>query len=181
MARSTSHIDLSSLENRSILVVDDNHSIHRDYQSVLCPNPHDGEQSELEKLEALLLGDEAESSNESRHRNFTLQSAFQGEEAVELVEKHLAKGIRYPMAFVDMRMPPGWDGLETIRELRRLDPEMRFVIVSAYSDHTHETLKSELGENCLVQIVYKPFDPREIYQLAYRIVSKWNELQASPA
>lgn len=181
MPSKAADIDLSELENRSILIVDDNNSVQRDYHAVLCPNPREGEDNELDQLEAFLLGDDALDSNTTRCRNFDLQCVLQGEEAYELVKKHLSKGIRYPLAFVDMRMPPGWDGLETIEALQVLDPEMRFVIATAYSDHSDQTLREQIGDQSLIRIVRKPFEPSEIYQLAYEIVSQWNALKPDPA
>lgn len=177
MPRKFADIDLSGLKNRSILIVDDTHSVHRDYRAVLRPNPNEGEENELDRLESLLLGADSPAPTISRCRNFTLQSTHQGEEAYELVKKHLRKGIRYPLAFVDMRMPPGWDGLETIQNLRALDPEMRFVIVTAYSDYSDDELDEQIGDELPVKIVRKPFNPREIYQLAYDILADWNAAQ----
>lgn len=168
-------IDLAPLKNRSLLIIDDNHSLHRDYHAVLCPDQRDEGEKKLDELENLLLGGPNTSQTERRQRNFEIQSTYQGEEAYELVKRHLAKGFRYPLAFVDMRMPPGWDGLETITKLRELDPEMRFVIVTAYSDHSEEEIKETLGPNPPVKIVYKPFEPTELYELTYQTVVDWHK------
>lgn len=172
-------IDLSCLENRSILVVDDNHSIHRDYRAVLCPHDEDAEGSKLDEMEDLLFGAEARPSpapNGKRPiRNFHLEPAYQGEEAYEMVKERHAAGLRFPLAFIDMRMPPGWDGLETIEKLREADPDMRYVIVTAYSDHTYETIVDRLGPQTLVQLVYKPFNPAEIYELAFKTLLDWEQ------
>lgn len=181
MSTSKLDIDLSDLENRSILIIDDNHSIHRDYKAVLCPEQYDRRDKKLDELENLLFADDEEDAEVIKTprkriiRNFFLQSAYQGEEAYQIVKKHKARGIRYPMAFVDMRMPPGWDGLETIERIREIDDEMFFTIITAYSDHTYETIIERLGPAAPVRILYKPFDPLEIYEMAYKIVSKWNE------
>ena len=47
----------------------------------------------------------------------------------------LERGQPYAMAFVDMRMPPGWDGLKTIEELWKVDPDVQVVICSAHTDY----------------------------------------------
>lgn len=174
MQGNVSNIDLSGLENRSVLIIDDNTSVHRDYRTVFCPDSNESHEDELERLEAFLLDEETEETSEARIRNFNIQAAFQGKEAHELVKTHIAKGIRYPVAFVDMRMPPGWDGKETIQNLRHLDPKMKFVIVTAYSDHSDEELEEQIGEQNLIQILRKPFNPSEIYSLAYEILCDWN-------
>lgn len=171
-------IDLSGLSNRSILIVDDNYSIHRDYQAVLQPDQRDENEDTLDELEQLLHGESVPTPTPPRQRNFELQSTFQGEDAHELVGRHLKKGVRYPLAFVDMRMPPGWDGLETIQRIRTVDGAMQFVIVTAYSDHTEQDIEQALGNCPPVQIVYKPFNPTELYELAYQFVSDWNANQS---
>lgn len=174
MVSKTEQIDLSTLDNRSILIVDDNNSVHRDYRAILRPDPNEGKNTEIDQLEALLLGEGDEAPTPPALRNFKLQFALQGKEAHQLITSHLSKGIRYPLAFIDMRMPPGWDGLETILKIRDLDPDMRFVIVTAYSDYSDEELKKRIGEKKLVEIIYKPFDPKEIYRLAYEILADAN-------
>lgn len=179
MPYSNHDIDLHDLENRSILIIDDNHSIHRDYRAVLCPEQDDQSDEALDELESMLFGEDvgsaAKEPKKRRLRNFQIQSAFQGEEAYEIVKKHKAKGIRYPLAFVDMRMPPGWDGLETIERIREVEPDMHFIIVTAYSDHTYETIIDRLGPGAPVRILYKPFDPSEVYTLSYKTLAKWNK------
>ena len=181
-----SDIDLSDLENRYVLLIDDNHAIHRDYKAVLCPQQPNGKHERLDALEAKLFGEEStedatavKQRSKNRIRNFSTQSVFQGQEAYKLVTKHYAKGIRYPLAFVDMRMPPGWDGLETIERLREVDPDMFFTIVTAYSDHTDEAIIERLGPDAPVSLLFKPFDPKEVYEMAYKIVSQWNENSVS--
>ncbi|MEM9157662.1 MAG: response regulator [Verrucomicrobiota bacterium] len=173
----TEDIDLSNLENRCILIIDDNKSIHKDYRTVLCPDAEDESEEKLDQLEDMLFGEDDEpATRPKRIRNFALTSAYQGEEAYNIVKEGKNKNLRYPMAFVDMRMPPGWDGLETIEKIRELDQDMLFMIVTAYSDHTFETIVERLGPSVPVRILYKPFDPKEIYSTAYKMVSKWNEL-----
>ncbi|MDQ8201633.1 response regulator [Pelagicoccus sp. SDUM812003] len=174
MSAATNDIDLASLQNRSILLIDDNHAIHRDYKAVLCPEQYDSAGQKLDELEDMLFDDQPKKQRR-RIRNFVLQSAFQGEEAFEMVKKHLAKGVRYPLAYVDMRMPPGWDGLETIENLRQVDPQMNFIIVTAYSDHTYDTIVDRLGPSTPARILYKPFDPSEIYEMSYKILREWND------
>ncbi len=174
-------IDLASLKNRSLLIIDDNHALHRDYHAVLRPDQRDESQDKLDQLESLLLGQSDAEKTKRRERNFEIQSAYQGEEAYELVQRHMAKGIRYPLAYVDMRMPPGWDGLDTIKKLREVDPQMQFVIVTAYSDYSEEEIEAELGAQTPVQFAYKPFDPTELYEMTYELVQKWNVNHARPA
>ncbi|MDQ8180478.1 response regulator [Pelagicoccus sp. SDUM812005] len=181
MLRKYTDIDLATLENRSLLVIDDNLSLHRDYKAVLRPDQSNEGDSKLDELEDLLLAAPGYKRPPKRQRNFEIQSAYQGEEACELVRRHLAKGIRYPLAFVDMRMPPGWDGLETIHQIREIDPAMRFVIVTAYSDYSDAEIQSSLGPQTPVSIVHKPFEPTKLYELTYELVADWNQRQTDGA
>src|SRR5205823_14218095 len=95
--------------NRRILVIDDNRSIHNSFRAIL--HGADSGKSALDEAEARLFG---EAPAGRRTMGFTMESAYQGEEGVELLRGALDKGQPYAMAFVDMRMPPGMDGLETI-------------------------------------------------------------------
>jgi CheY-like chemotaxis protein len=96
--------------NRRILIVDDNASIHADFRNILCPDNSDEEATE--EMEAVLFG-----SARPRELSFDLDSAYQGQEALNMVKKALAEKRPYALAFVDVRMPPGWDGIETIAHL----------------------------------------------------------------
>jgi len=95
--------------NRRILVIDDNRGIHNSFREILRGAALD--KSTLDETEARLFGD---APSGRRTLGFTMESAYQGEEGIELVRAALDKGQPYAMAFVDMRMPPGMDGLETI-------------------------------------------------------------------
>jgi PAS domain S-box-containing protein len=75
---------------------------------------------------------------------------------------------------VDMRMPPGWDGLETIRRLWQVYPELEVVICTAYSDHSWHQIQQTLGTNERLLILKKPFDKVEVEQLALALTEKWN-------
>ena len=93
---------------------------------------------------------------------FSLDSAYQGEEALELVERALAEGKPYAMAFTDMRMPPGWDGLQTIEQLWRVDPHLQIALCTAYSDYSWETMAKRLELDDQLFILKKPFTALEI-------------------
>src|SRR6267154_1119264 len=113
--------------NRRILVIDDNRGIHNSFREILRGAASD--KSTLDEAEARLFG---ESPSGRRTLGFTMESAYQGEEGIELVRAALDKGQPYAMAFVDMRMPPGMDGLETIVKLWELDSDLQVVICTAH-------------------------------------------------
>lgn len=111
------------------------------------------------------------SATPSQH--FELDSAFQGREALEKLEAALAENRPYAMAFIDMRMPPGWDGLETIERLWQVDPKLQVALCTAYSDYSWEDIDQRLALNDRLLILKKPFDAIEIRQMASALTVKW--------
>lgn len=153
--------------NRRILIVDDTASIHRDFGKILCPQTLD--EDELSSAEEALFGSPVAVSLQS----FVLDSAFQGLEALVKVELALANDTPYAMAFIDMRMPPGWDGLETIERLWQVDPRLQVALCTAYSDYSWEDIAERLDLGDRLLILKKPFDAIEIRQMASALTAKW--------
>ncbi len=160
--------------NRRILVIDDNRGIHNSFREILRGAASD--KSTLDEAEARLFG---EAPSGRRTLGFTMESAYQGEEGIELVRAALDKGQPYAMAFVDMRMPPGMDGLETIVKLWELDSDLQVVICTAHSDYGWHDLQARLGSSDRLLILKKPFDIIEVRQMAEALCSKWELLRRS--
>ncbi len=160
---------LPGTENHRILIVDDNVAIHDDFRKVLASSssPKRG----LLEVEAALFGEAA--SPGSSPTLFELESAYQGKEALEKVKEARGAGRPFALAFVDMRMPPGWDGLETITHLWQADPELQVVICTAYSDYSWEQMSARLGTSTNLVVLKKPFDNVEVLQLAHAFTRKW--------
>ena len=156
-----------------LLVVDDNASIHDDFRKVLGAPVHSTQR--LADLESALFGAEAPASPRRGNGSlpFALTFAHQGEEAIELVSREIGAGRSYSVAFVDMRMPPGIDGLETIRRLWDVDPRIHAVICTAYTDHSYREIVRTLGSTDQLLILRKPFDAIEVQQLAHALTMKW--------
>ena len=104
---------------------------------------------------------------------FELDSAYQGQEGLEMVKKALAENRPYAMAFVDVRMPPGWDGVETIARIWEVDPELQIVVCTAYSDYSWEEMRAKVGQPDSLLVLKKPFDNIEVQQLAHALTKKW--------
>ena len=83
------------------------------------------------------------------------------------------EGNPYALAFVDVRMPPGWDGVETIGQLWKCCPELQIVVCSAYSDYSWEEMIHQLGHSPNLVVLRKPFDNTEVLQLAHALTEKW--------
>lgn len=154
--------------NHRILVIDDNSAIHDDIRKILA-RPKSGSAS-LEDEEALLFGESTESTNSA---SFEIDSALQGQEGLELVRKSLEAGQPYALAFVDVRMPPGWDGVETIARIWQIYPELQVVICTAYSDYSWKDITHQFGHSDNVLILKKPFDNIEVLQMAHALTKKW--------
>jgi PAS domain S-box-containing protein len=153
-----------------ILVIDDNRAIHDDFRKILCPAAH----HQLDDLEATLFGP---ASATFQQTVFEMDSAFQGEEALGLLQKAMQEGRPYSMAFVDVRMPPGWDGVETTARLWELAPELQVVLCTAYSDYSWGEMMSRLQYSDRLVILKKPFDAVEVLQLASALTAKWRLVQ----
>ena len=152
--------------NRKVLLIDDTPSIHDDFRKVLAPAKPS---ADLRKVETSLFGEAVH----PQRNGFEFDSAFSGREGVAKVAGALESGQPYAVAFVDMRMPPGWDGVETIERLWQIDPQVQVVICTAYSDHPWETVMARLDVRDRLLVVKKPFDPIEVSQLARTLTAKW--------
>jgi signal transduction histidine kinase/PleD family two-component response regulator/HPt (histidine-containing phosphotransfer) domain-containing protein len=169
------------MENRRILLVDDNEAIHADFRATLSPRRAP---DALAAAEAELFGEAADGgagSSSPANDPFTFQSAFQGEDALALVKQSIEDDEPFAMAFVDVRMPPGWDGIETIRHLWEVDPRLHVVVCTAFSDYSWEQMIDKLGRTDRLLILKKPFDPVEVRQLALTLTTKWNLARAAEA
>ena len=158
---------LPAAQNRRILLIDDMQRIHEEFAQILMPSSN---APELEVLAAALFGDKRNEEGSA----FELDSAYQGREGLMLLEEALKKGRPYAVAFVDMRMPPGWDGLETIVRLWEADSRLQIVLCTAYSDHPWEEVLQRLNVKDGLLILKKPFDPIEVTQLARTLATKWD-------
>lgn len=162
--------------NRRILLIDDNPAIHEDYRKILGVAPKTTDTS-LSAMESALFGGSSPGAGDgpaaTAHALFELTSALQGEQAVGLVKDSLKSGKPFAVAFVDMRMPPGWDGLETIQRLWQADPQVQIVICTAYSDRSWSEIRRGLGNSDQLLILKKPFDSIEVLQCACTLTEKW--------
>lgn len=162
-------------QSRRILIIDDTKAIHEDFSKVLV-NDESKSSLELDDMEAALFGgNESGDTPVSRQANgFELVSAYQGQEAAALVKQSLVEGKPYALAFVDIRMPPGWDGVETIQRLWEIDPRLNTVVCTAYSDYSWDEIIDKLNNEDRMLILKKPFEHIEVLQMANAMVSKWN-------
>jgi two-component system sensor histidine kinase/response regulator len=159
--------------NRRILVIDDNEAIHDDFRAILSPRVT--QSASLTGVENELFGESAPETTETPQ--FELESAYQGEEGLKLIREALRENRPYAMAFVDVRMPPGWDGIETIARIWQDYPDLQVVVCTAYSDYSWEEMVAKLGQSDRLLILKKPFDNVEALQLANALTEKWKLYQ----
>ena len=156
-------------QDRRILVVDDDRDVWKAYRLVLTPQSgYSG--TSAEKINRLLS---PEMDDDPAAAIFSLSFAAQGQEGVAMVQEAVARDEPFALAFIDVRMPPGWDGMETAKRIRALDPEIELVIVTAYSDRSIEEIVRAVGSSEKLLFLRKPFDPDELRQLALSLTAKW--------
>jgi two-component system NtrC family sensor kinase len=159
-------------EPSRILVVDDNESIHHDFRQILDRSSRDASLTSLDELERALGGEPTPTPAASI--TYGLSFVSQGEDAIHAVSQACAAGRAFGVAFVDIRMPPGIDGIETIERLWQIQPDLEIVLCSAYSDYSWDEIAGRLCPGDRLVVLRKPFDPIEVRQLAACLSEKWS-------
>jgi len=156
--------------NNRILVVDDDPKILDIFKAVL--KNHNNDQA-VNPLNALLTENDPLVSN-YKHRYFSVDVAQQGEQAYQMIKQAISDKEPYAVLFTDMRMPPGWDGIRTAQEVRKLDHYIEIIVVTAYSDASVSEIVRQVGFTDRLLYLKKPFDDEEILQLADSLSMRWN-------
>jgi len=152
------------MKYNKILIVDDTPSIHEDFRKILMTTEASTE-IDLDDMADSLFGKTGQSS---KHKGieYELDSAFQGEEALNMIEKAGLEGEGYSLVFMDVRMPPGLDGIKTIEKIWQRYPYMKIVLCTAYSDYSWGDIVDILGHSDHLLVLKKPFDADEAQQMA---------------
>lgn len=159
---------MERIRNRKILIVDDNKAIHEDFKKILGGTNELID--EISNLEKSIFGD---SSIQSVNNDFEIDSAYQGEDALRLIRLSYEEERPYSLVFVDIRMPPGWDGIETISKIWEEFPDIQIIICTAYSDYSWLEILEKFGDTEKLLILKKPFDSIEVRQMAITMTEKW--------
>lgn len=154
-----------------ILIIDDDLEIWKAYQSILAPE-QETYNSPVQKISRLIAEDT--SITAPTDTEFQLRFASQGKEGFELVQESIKQNMPYAVAIIDIRMPPGWDGVKTAKQIRGIDQNIEIVFVTAYSDYSLSEIVQTVGTPDKLMFLRKPFDPEEITQLAVSLTKKWN-------
>lgn len=170
---------MSHAPARRVIVIDDNAAIVQDFRKLLCPEPPGGAPASkrLDDLDAAIFG---RAKSEPPRDGFLVDGASQGQEGYEQIRRMRLGGRPYALAFVDMRMPPGWDGIETLERIWADSPDLEAVICSAYSDYSWHEVIRRLNRPAL-RLLGKPFESKDVLDLAWTLTNRWLRKQPHAA
>ncbi|MGI9200898.1 MAG: EAL domain-containing protein [Woeseiaceae bacterium] len=159
------------ISNR-VLVCDDDAALIEEYKRCLSLDfVADVGATTLTDLEKVLFGEE---TNEAGAISFEVETRDQGEAAVEAVEDAIAQGQPFSIVFLDIRMPPGIDGIDAAKQIRALDSNVNIVIVTASIGPELDNLDTEIPPADKIFFFKKPFHAVECRQLAAALCGKWH-------
>jgi CheY-like chemotaxis protein len=158
---------MEATKNKRILIIDDNPAIHEDFRKLLAPRSRPTEN--LDADESALFGHHPPSSPQL---GYELDSALQGRLGLDMVIRATRVKRPYAVVFADMRMPPGWDGVETIQHILEVTPKVELCICSAYSDYSWHDVIRRLGRPGL-RLLRKPFETSEVISIASELTERW--------
>lgn len=165
-----------SKENKRILIVDDNQAIHEDLKHILANKVSSAFDEETQALENELFSDETDKGEYLMNLTppYIIDDAYQGQEAIDMVKKAEMEGTPYSLIFMDVRMPPGMDGIQTIQKIWEVYPHIEMIICTAYSDYSWDQIIHELGLTDHLHFMKKPFDSVSVRQAALSLTKKWD-------
>lgn len=159
-------------EPARILIVDDEPRVLDEYAFVLNGlSPPNVQHEALEDLETELFGEEAPCHTGAMV--FEVVKCSQGQEAVDAVEHSIKSNKPFSVAFLDVRMPPGIDGVTAAEHIRKIDPLINIVFVTGYADASPETLGDRIPPADRLLYCQKPLQSGELIQFARALSAKW--------
>ncbi|GAA5520775.1 response regulator [Aliifodinibius salicampi] len=164
-----------------ILLVDDNEAIHEDIEAILTNHTKDSDVELQEMADELFGTPSSDKEDEGVNIEYDIDHAYQGEEAIRMVEDAAGKGNPYALVFMDVRMPPGIDGIQTIKKIWEDYPYIEMVICTAYSDYSWDEIVRNLGNTDKLLFMKKPFDATALKQTALSLTNKWKLQQEAIA
>ncbi|MDX1640729.1 MAG: response regulator [Balneolaceae bacterium] len=157
-----------------ILLVDDNEAIHEDIEAILSSHQTNGDADLKELEDEIFVISVASTTYVVAGIQYEIDHAYQGEEAIQIVEEAAESGNPYALVFMDVRMPPGMDGIEAIEKIWQKYPFTEMVICTAYSDYSWDEIVKNLGSSDKLLFMKKPFDATALKQTALTLTTKWH-------
>ena len=153
--------------NYRVLVVDDQREIHQDFEEMLTPGLTGASTDDLAETFTSEV-------DESFLPKFQLLHARGGAEAYEKIKTAIETDNPIAVAYIDIRMPPGMDGIETTRRIRAIDKNIEIVLMTAYTDKSLGEIVREMDLLHKLLYIRKPFAREEIQQITLALAEKWN-------
>lgn len=167
----------TDFDTRRLLVVDDTESVHTVFQRIFPAEPSSGRA--LDQLSRELFGGTQPAAGARSEPMYAVDFTTQGLEAVELAKTRMDEGKPYCVAFVDMVMPPGINGVETTKMLWSIDPHVQVVLCTAYSEFRWDEVTAYLDNTTSLHLLRKPFSPSEVRRMADVLATKTLRLRRS--
>ena len=143
---------------KRLLLIDDQLSIHEAFRSILQPVSNAA--PDLAAMELALFGEPVALNTflpEDSVPIYEIESAYQGEDGLRCLSRSLIENDSFHAAIVDMCMPPGWDGVETIRQLWNVCPGLKIIVCTAHSGYSWQDIVALLGRSDQLHLLPKPF------------------------
>jgi diguanylate cyclase len=160
-----------------VLVADDEAEVRDAYRQILSEADMSSETAMFhnlrERLFSKAMQDQLAKGISSSDTSFAPVFCDGAEAAVAAVREALAADDPFAVAFLDMRMPPGPDGVWAAQRIRELDPAIEIVICTAYSDVDPRDISAMVPPEEKLSYLQKPFHPHEIRQMTISLASKW--------
>jgi diguanylate cyclase (GGDEF)-like protein len=160
-----------------VLIADDEAEVRDAYRQILSEADMSSETAVFHNLRDRLfaknLPEQVARSLSAGETTFIPVFCEGAEAAVAAVRSALAADDPFAVAFLDMRMPPGPDGVWAAARIRELDPAIEIVICTAYSDIDPRDIGGMVPPEEKLSYLQKPFHPHEIRQMTISLASKW--------
>ncbi len=167
-------MSLASPSCYRVLAIDDEPEVCKLYHDILYRNDEfQGQVASLELLTGASVADRTDAMDSALV--FDLDTVLSGEEGLEKVEAAKASSTPYAVIYLDMRMPGGWDGLETAKQIRKVDPLVRIILITTHLDYGLQELRQQIGMDFI--FLRKPIDQNVLLQLTTLFAMQWEQAQ----
>ena len=147
--------------NIRVLIADDDEHVLECYREAFGIDTGTSRLRVLNALEAELF-DPGEDAEAEPH--FEVVACSQGNDAIDLARDAADKGSPFDVVILDVRMPPGIDGVEAGSEIRKLDPDVEIVFVTGFSDVPLDELQRRVPPPMKLHYFNKPLSFSQLAQ-----------------